>query len=55
VNQLVTAAIKIKLYPENFNREEGSKLSKAWNPRRYYYGKSRLKEGTKEMTTRTTG
>jgi hypothetical protein len=33
VDQLVTVATKIKLYPENINREEGSKLSTAQNPR----------------------
>jgi hypothetical protein len=29
---LVNEAIEIKLHPENMNREEGFKPSKAWNP-----------------------
>jgi hypothetical protein len=33
VHQLVIAAIKTELHPENMNREEGSKLSKAQNRR----------------------
>jgi hypothetical protein len=30
---LVKEATEIKLHPDNINREEGFKVSKAWNPR----------------------
>jgi hypothetical protein len=32
MNRHVKEAIEIKFHPENINREEGLKLSKAWNP-----------------------
>jgi hypothetical protein len=32
MDRLVKEATEIKLHPDNINREEGFKLSKAWNP-----------------------
>jgi hypothetical protein len=32
MDQLVKEAIEIQLHPNNFNREEGFKLSHEWNP-----------------------
>jgi hypothetical protein len=47
------AAIKIKLHPENMKREEGSTLSKAWNPRTRLLREQHATKGTKEMTIGT--
>jgi hypothetical protein len=33
MERLVEEPVVITLHPENINREEGFKLSKAWNPR----------------------
>jgi hypothetical protein len=41
------AAIKIKLHPENTNREAGSTLSKAWNPRTRSLREEHATKGTK--------
>jgi hypothetical protein len=32
MDRLVKEATKINLHPDNINREEGFKLTKAWNP-----------------------
>jgi hypothetical protein len=49
VNQLGKEALAIKFHPYNGNREEGLKLSKAWNPNATLSGHSNTQRSGKSQ------